>query len=328
MNNQPEWIWHNGQFVPWADATVHVMAHGLHYGSSVFEGMRSYDTDRGPAIFRLEDHIHRLFDSCKMYRLQSPFDFDAICAASRELISRNGLTGAYVRPIIYRDAAHLGLAPTADDPVGCSVMAFPWGPLHGAEAMEKGSDVCISSWRRLSSATNPVMSKAGGHYLTSQLIAMEAKQNGFDEGLAVDDTGNLVEGSGANVFLMRNGQLLTPGLGHSILDGITRDTVFEIAKRLDLNLLETRIPRETLYRADEAFMVGTAAEIAPIRSVDGIDVGSGKPGPVTRMIQAEYRDIVTGKTKYDPNWLSYADEKQGQQDGAETKVQDRASLNA
>ena len=305
MNHTPDWIWHDGNFVPWGDAKVHVMAHALHYGSSVFEGIRCYETESGPAIFRLDDHLQRLFESCKMYRMNPPFDYAAVRQACCDVISRNELTGAYLRPIVFRDAAGLGLAPTADDPIGCSIMAFEWGPLHGAEALEKGSDVCISSWRRLNSATNPVMSKAGGHYLTSQLIALEARQNGYDAGLAVNDTGSLVEGAGANVFLFHKDQLLTPGLGLSILDGITRNTVLEIAKRMDVPVVETEIPRETVYRADEAFLAGTAAEVSPIRSIDRIAVGEGKPGPLTRGIQSEYKKIVTGQTIYDPAWLTF-----------------------
>ena len=303
MSKTSQWIWHNGELVPWADATVHVMAHGLHYGSSVFEGIRCYETPAGPAIFRLDDHLKRLFESCKMYRMNSPFDEATLRQACCDVITRNELSSAYIRPIIFRDADNLGLAPSADHPVSCSIMAFEWGPLHGAEAQEKGSDLCISSWRRLSSASNPVMSKAGGHYLSSQLISLEARQNGYDDGLAVDQTGNLVEGAGANVFLFHKGQLVTPGLGISILDGITRDTVFEIARRLDLPCLEKDIPRENIYRVDEAFMAGTAAEVTPIRSVDRIEIGSGKPGPVTKTIQDEYRKIVCGKTACNPNWL-------------------------
>ena len=309
MKNTPAWIWHNGQFVPWADANVHVMAHGLHYGSSVFEGIRCYETESGPAAFRLDDHLQRLFESCKMYRMESPFDYATIRQACCDVISRNDLTDAYIRPIIFRDADGLGLAPTSDHPIGCSVMAFEWGPLHGAEAMEKGNNVGISSWRRLSSATNPVMSKAVGHYLTSQLIAMEARQNGYDAGLAVNDTGSLVEGAGANVFLFHKGQLLTPGLGLSILDGITRNTVLAIAKRLEVPIVETQIPRELIYRAEEVFLAGTAAEVSPIRSVDGIEIGNGKPGPVTRKFQSQYKDIVTGRAQYDPSWLAFVDSK-------------------
>ena len=328
MSNKPAWIWHNGQLVPWAEATVHVMAHGLHYGSSVFEGIRCYETSRGPAIFRLDDHLIRLFDSCKMYRIKPPFDYETVRKACCNVISRNQLKSAYLRPIIFRDVSNLGLSPGLDDPVGCSVMAFEWGPLHGADALEKGSDVCISSWRRINSSTNPVMSKAGGHYLTSQLIGMEAKQNGFDEGLAVNESGNLVEGAGANVFMYYKDQLLTPGLGLNILEGITRDTVFAIAKRLEVPLVETEIPRESLYRADEAFMVGTAAEVAPIRSVDRINIGSGKPGPLTRKIQAEYRDIVTGKSQYDSSWLAFAGSDSSNAGDVELSSPESESVNA
>ena len=310
MSENPDWIWHNGQAIPWADATIHVMAHGLHYGSSVFEGIRCYETDNGPAIFRLDDHLKRLFDSCKMYRLEMPFDYATMRKACCEIISRNEFKSAYIRPIVYRDAANLGISAAPDHPVGVSIMAFEWAPLHGADALEKGCALCVSSWRRISSATNPVMSKAGGHYLTSQLISLEAKQNGFDDGLAVNETGVLVEGAGTNVFLLHKGRLLTPGLGLSILDGITRDTVFEIAKRLDIPVVETNIPRESMYRVDEAFMVGTAAEITPICSLDRIDIGSGKPGPVTRKIQAEFRNVVTGAAQYNSDWLAMvADEK-------------------
>lgn len=319
MSDTPEWIWHKGEFVPWTDANLHIMAHGLHYGSSVFEGIRCYETKTSPAVFRLDDHLARLFESCKMYRMESPFDYATIRQACCDVISRNGLTGAYIRPIIYRDAASLGVCPAEDHPIGCSIMAFEWGPLHGADAAEKGINVGISSWRRLSSATNPVMSKAGGHYLTSQLIAMEARQNGYDAGVAVNDTGSLVEGAGANVFLIHKGQLLTPGLGLSILDGITRNTVLAIAKRMELAVVETQIPREMIYRAEEAFLAGTAAEVSPICSVDGLAVGSGKPGPVTRKFQSEYKDIVTGKTQYDPAWLAFVDSSSKQTDRSNTE---------
>ena len=304
MKNQPKWIWHNGQLVQWQDATVHVMAHGLHYGSSVFEGIRSYDTDAGPAIFRLDEHLQRLFDSCKMYRIIVPFSYEQVKQACCDVVSKNALTGAYIRPIVFRDAESLGLCPGDDHPVSCSVMAFEWGPLHGAEVLENGCDVCISSWKRLRSSSNPVLSKAGGHYLTSQLISLEAKNNGYDEGIAVNEAGNLTEGAGANVFVVRKGKLLTPGLGQAILEGITRDTVLRIANKLDLELLETEISRESLYTADEIFMCGTAAEIAPIRSVDRIAIANGKPGPLTRQFQSEYKNCVSGKTDYASEWLT------------------------
>ena len=221
------------------------------------------------------------------------------------VINENKLEGAYVRPIVYRDAASLGLAPGADDPVSVAVMAFEWGPLLGADALEKGSDVCISSWKRIKSASNPVLSKAGGHYLTSQLISMEAKANGYDEGLAVNEDGNLTEGAGANIFVVRKGKVMTPGLGCSILEGITRDTVFHLAKYLNLELVEANIPRELLYCSDEIFMCGTAAEITPIRSVDRLSIGNGKPGPITRALQDQFRQVVDGRSNLGKNWLTY-----------------------
>ncbi len=309
MSATPNWIWQNGKMTPWQDATVHVMAHGLHYGSSVFEGIRAYGTEQGPAIFRLQEHLHRLFDSCKMYRMPVPYSFADMESACCDVIEQNELQGAYIRPIVYRDASSLGLAPSADDPMSVAVMAFEWGPLHGAEAVEKGSDVCVSSWKRIKSASNPVLSKAGGHYLTSQLISMEAKSNGFDEGIAVNEQGNLTEGAGANVFVVRKGVLLTPGIGSSILEGITRDTVFHLAKYLDLELRETEIPREMFYCADEMFMCGTAAEVTPIRSVDRIEVGDGKPGPITRALQKQFREVVMGQLSLGQDWLTYTNQR-------------------
>ena len=307
MKTTPKWIWQNGKQVAWAQATTHVMAHALHYGSSVFEGIRAYDTARGPAIFRLREHLERLFDSCKMYRMPLPFSFEEIEEACCAVIRDNELAGAYLRPLVYRDAATLGLSPSPTDPVSVAIMAFEWGPLLGSEALQNGTDVGISSWKRIKSDSNPVFSKAGGHYLTSQLISMEAKSNGFDEGLAVNDSGNLTEAAGANVFVVRKGHLLTPGLGCSILEGITRDTVLQLATRNGLIVNETNIPREMLYSADEVFMCGTAAEVTPIRSVDRIEVGSGKPGPITRLLQKAYREVVTGESVVDPGWLTYVD---------------------
>ena len=283
------------------------MAHGLHYGSSVFEGIRCYDTERGPAIFRLTEHLHRLFDSCKMYRMPVPFSLEQFKHACCDIVARNNLSAAYIRPIVFRDAASLGLSPGADHPVSCSVMAFEWGPLHGSTVLENGCDVCISSWKRIKSSSNPVLSKAGGHYLTSQLISMEANNNGYDEGIAVNESGNLTEGAGANVFVLHKGKLLTPGIGQAILEGITRDTVMTIAEQMDVEFIETEIPRERLYAADEMFMCGTAAEIAPIRSVDRIPIADGKPGPVTRRFQAEYKKCVTGQSNWARHWLTYVD---------------------
>lgn len=322
MSKYPDWIWQNGEFIPWHEATVHVMCHGLHYGSSVFEGIRAYSTEKGPAIFRLEEHLKRLFDSCKMYRIACPFSYEEIKAACCDAISKNELQSAYIRPIVYRDAAGLGLAPNAEHPVGAAVMAFEWAPLLGVEAIENGSDVCVSSWTRLNSATNPVLSKAGGHYLSSQLIALEAKANGFDEGIAVNETGNLTEGAGSNVFVLHKGRLLTPGLGTSILEGITRDTVFHLSKYLGMELVECNIPRELLYCADELFLCGTAAEVTPIRSLDRIQIGDGKPGPFTRALQKQFYRVVSGELELGQDWLTYP------QTPTNGKVEDQVKLAA
>ncbi|MEM9412713.1 MAG: branched-chain amino acid transaminase, partial [Planctomycetota bacterium] len=243
-------------------------------------------------------------DSCKMYRIKLPYGSDEISQACCDVVSKNGLNETYIRPIVYRDAANLGLCPGPNDPVSVAVIAIEWGPLHGNDAIQNGCDVCVSSWKRIGSGTNPVLAKAGGHYLTSQLISMEAKQNGYDEGVAVDESGNLTEGAGANVFLLRKGKLLTPDLGSSILEGITRETVFEIAKQFGIECTTADIPRECLYSADELFMAGTAAEITPIRSVDRIDIGNGRPGKVTQLFQKRYKEIVTGKNESTQKWLT------------------------
>lgn len=304
MKTTPEWIWQNGEFKPWQEATIHVMAHALHYGSSVFEGIRAYSTPNGPAIFRLDEHLQRLFDSCKMYRMDCPFTYDEIKRVCCEVITKNNFESAYIRPIVFRDADNLGLYPQPDHPISVAIMAFEWAPLHGAEAVEKGCNVCISSWSRLKSATNPVLSKAGGHYLSSQLITMEAKANGFDEGIAVNEDGILTEGAGANIFVVRKGKLLTPGLGMSILEGITRDTIFHLAKYLGMDLIETQIPREVLYCAEEIFMCGTAAEITPIVTLDRIRIGDGKPGPYTRALQQQFYKVVSGELELGQKWLT------------------------
>ena len=270
--------------------------------SKAFEPIRQ---TKDQPIFRLDEHLKRLFDSCKMYRIECPFSYDEIKTACCDVIRKNDLQSAYIRPIVYRDAAGLGLAPNSEHPIGASVMAFEWAPLLGAEAIENGSDVCVSSWTRLNSSTNPVLSKAGGHYLSSQLIAMEARSNGFDEGIAVNETGSLTEGAGANVFVLHKGKLLTPGLGISILEGITRDTVFHLSKYLGMELVECEIPRELLYCADELFLCGTAAEVTPIRSLDRIQIGDGKPGPFTRALQKQFYRVVSGELELGQNWLTH-----------------------
>ena len=299
------WIWQDGEFKNWADATVHVMAHGLHYGSTVFEGIRCYKTAKGPAIFRLRDHINRLFDSAKMYGIDIPFTRLQLEHVCQTLVLQNELLSAYIRPIVYRDVASLGLSASADDPVGIAVAAIEWGPLHGQHAIENGTDICVSSWRRLDSSSNPVMAKAGGHYLTSQLISAEARRNGFSDGIAVNQFGCVSEAAGANLFLVRRGKLITPNLGNCILEGITRDTIMQIARDRGLEVLETDIPRECLYVADEVFLCGTASEVTPVVSIDRTPIGDGTPGKITRQIQKRFFEVVSGHVNLHRDWLTY-----------------------
>ena len=304
MKNQSEWIWQNGEIKPWDAAVVHGMAHGLHYGSTVFEGMRSYQTSKGAAIFRLHEHVERLFDSCRLYYTDVPYTQAEIRSACCEIVRRNELSNCYIRPLVYRDVSSLGLAPAPTDPVGVLIGAFEWAPLLGEESATVGASVCVSSWTRICSATNPVMAKAGGHYLSSQLIAMEAKRNGYDEGIAVSERGIVTEGAGSNLFMIYNGKIHTPSLGLSILEGITRNSLIQIAEEEGAEVVETGIPREALYKADEIFLCGTAAEIAPVVSVDRIDIGDGKPGAITVKLQQRFRQVVTGCDESKSHWLS------------------------
>jgi branched-chain amino acid aminotransferase len=297
------YIWRNGKLVDWADANVHVMSHALHYGSSVFEGIRCYDTPDGPVIFRLRDHIKRLFESAKIYRMVMPHSFDELCEACHEIIRSNGLSNAYIRPIVFMGLGSLALDATKDCNVETAVGAFEWGPYLGSDGIENGIDACISSWNRSTSATTPVLAKAGGHYLNAQLICAEAHRNGYLEGISVNGQGLVAEGSGENIFVVRDGRIFTPPLASSILGGITRDTVLKIAQSLNYLVVEESLPREMLYIADEVFMTGTAAEITPVRSVDRIDVGDGKPGPVTRSIQKVFFGLFDGTQSDDWDWL-------------------------
>lgn len=298
-------IWQNGRMIPWQDATVHALAHGLHYGSTVFEGMRAYETDQGVAVFRLREHLKRMFDSCKMYRMQIPFSQDELECACCEVVRQNELTNCYIRPLVYRDAGGLGLVPSDHDPVGVMIAAIEWGPLLGADAQQCGADICVSSWRRLQSASNPVSAKAGGHYLTSQLISMEAKRNGYADGIAVNENGMVTEAAGANVFMVKRGKLLTPPLSCSILDGITRHSIIELARHEQLEVVECNLPRESLYTADELFLCGTAVEINPVASLDRMPIGDGKPGPVTRRLQARFGEVVRGRCERNIDWLTF-----------------------
>lgn len=297
----PEWIWQNGEIKPWKDATAHVMSHALHYGSSVFEGIRSYATPDGAAIFRLTDHLHRLFHSAKIYDMVIPYSADELAAASRAVISRNGLRASYIRPVVYRGLGGFGLS--AETPIDVAVAAWPMGPYLGAEALENGITACVSSWQRFAPNTIPAGAKAGGNYLSGQLIAREARQRGFGEGIALSSSGLLSEGAGENLFLVFDGALHTTPASASILAGITRDSLKTLAREEGIDVIERDLPREYLYLADEVFMCGTAAEITPIRAVDGKQVGAGKAGPVTRRLQELFFGLFDGRTNDKWGWL-------------------------
>ncbi|MDW2980364.1 MAG: branched-chain amino acid transaminase [Rhodanobacter sp.] len=297
----PEWIWQNGRIKPWAEATTHVMSHALHYGSSVFEGIRSYATPDGAAIFRLTDHLNRLYMSAKIYDMALPYTADELAAACREVIRRNGLGASYLRPVAWRGLGGFGLS--AETPVDMAVAAWPMGPYLGPEALQNGIDACVSSWQRFAPNTIPAGAKAGGNYLSGQLIAREARRLGFGEGIALASTGLLSEGAGENLFLVFDGVLHTPPASASLLTGITRNTLMTLAREDGIEVVERDIPREYLYLADELLMCGTAAEITPIRSVDGKQVGAGKAGRVTLRLQELFFGLFDGRTHDKWGWL-------------------------
>jgi branched-chain amino acid aminotransferase len=297
-------IWYNGKMVAWKDATVHVLAHALHYGSTVFEGVRCYATAKGPVIFRLTDHTKRLFDSAKIYRIDIPYSIDQINAACKQVITANGLTkGAYMRPFAFRSYGEIGVAPKVSPPIDTVIAAFEWGAYLGAEGLENGIDVCVSSWQRLAPNTIPTLGKAAGNYLSSQLISMEAKRLGFAEGIGLATDGTVSEGAGENLFLIRGGVIYTPAVDNSILQGITRDTVIQLARAHGFEVREQSLPRELLYLADEIFLTGTAAEVTPVRSVDRITIGAGKRGPITEVLQSAFFGLFNGKTPDKHGWL-------------------------
>lgn len=296
-------IWRDGRLVPWEDATIHVMSHVVHYGSCVFEGVRCYDTQAGGAIFRLRDHMRRLLDSARIYRMELRHDLDALMRACVDTVAANGLSRCYLRPFLIRTGENMAVLPFAS-PVETFVIAWHWGSYLGSEAMERGADVCVSSWRRAAPNTFPLMAKAGGNYLNAQLAKMEAVADGYAEGIMLDTQGFVSEGSGENLFLVRDDVLYTTPLAAGILQGITRDTVLRLALDRGLEVREQTIPREMLYLADELFFTGTAAEITPIRSVDRIPVGPGRPGPITRALQEEYLDIAGGRRPDRHGWLT------------------------
>jgi branched-chain amino acid aminotransferase len=299
-----KYIWHDGRLVPWEQATVHVLSHSLHYGSAVFEGIRVYKTPRGAVGFRLTDHMRRLFSSAKIYRIKIPYTLDALVAACKELVRENELLqGAYIRPIAIRGYGSLGVAGDIEQPANCSIAAWEWGTYLGAGALEQGVDVCVSSWQRVAPNTVPALAKTAGNYLSSILVTLEARRLGFAEGIALNPDGYVSEGAGENLFVVQDGKLLTPPVAASILSGITRESVIRLAESVGLTVREQNIPRELLYIADEVFLTGTAAEITPVRSVDRIQVGEGKRGPVTERLQKLFFGLFDGTTADRWNWL-------------------------
>jgi branched-chain amino acid aminotransferase len=303
--NKSKWIWHNGEMLPWEEAKVHVMTHALHYGSSVFEGIRVYKTPDGSKAFRLSAHNKRMLESAKIHRIPMKWSIEDINKACMDVVVQNDLNnGAYIRPIAYRGYGEIGLAPSPNHPVDMSVAAWEWGTYLGAAALEEGVDVCISSWQRVAPNTVPALAKAGGNYLSSTLISMEARDRGFAEGIALSTDGTVSEGAGENIFVIKDGVVYTPGAAASILTGITRHSVMTLAKEAGIEIVQQSIPREMLYIADEIFLTGTAAEITPVRSVDRLPVGNSKRGEITTHLQDVFFGLFSGKTEDKWGWLT------------------------
>ena len=297
-------IWFNDKLVPWEEATIHVLTYALHYGAAVFEGIRAYKTDDGCKIFRLDEHIKRLLNSAKIYRMNVPYSHQELKNACQIIVRSNDLNeGAYIRPIAFRGYDDLGLHAHNNDAIDVVVAAWEWGPYLGNASLNDGVDACVSSWNKINPNTVPFMAKASGNYLSGTLVAMEARQNGYDEGILLDSKGMVSEGAGENIFMVKDGNLYTPPLSSSVLDGITRDAVIKIAGSLKLGVIETEIPREQLYIADELFFTGTAVEITPIKSVDKITIGTGTKGPVTAQIQKVFFGLFDGSTEDSWGWL-------------------------
>jgi branched-chain amino acid aminotransferase len=294
----------NGRFVPWKDAHIHVASHVVHYGSSIFEGFRAYETPRGTVIFRLGEHTRRLYNSCKIYRMEIPYAEGDFNRAVVETVRANKLKSCYIRPIVYRGYKALGVDPLPN-PVDVAILVWEWGQYLGASALENGVDVCISSWWRMAPNTFPALAKSGANYMNSQLIKMEALLDGYSEGIALNIRGHISEGSGENIFLVRDGTVYTPPLSSSVLPGITRDSVMTLLGEMGIRTVEDTIPREMLYIADEVFFTGSAAEVTPIRSIDKIVVGSGKRGPVTKKIQDAFFSCIAGADGGARGWLTY-----------------------
>lgn len=296
-------LWFNGKMIEWQDAKIHVMSHVIHYGSSVFEGFRCYNTVNGPALFRLQDHIRRLFDSAKIYRIPMPFSKDVIEQACIDVVKVNNLQEAYMRPVVFRGYGSLGVDPK-DTPTEVAVAALAWGKYLGDEGINVGVDVRVSSWNRARPNTLPAMAKCGANYMNSQLINLEAKADGYIEGIGLDSYGYVSEGSGENIFVIRDNRIYTPPLSSSILPGITRDCVLKLAEDFGYKVEEITIPREFLYIADEVFFTGSAAEVSPIKSIDRIPIGEGRRGPITEKIQKRFFGILTGEFEDKYSWLT------------------------
>jgi branched-chain amino acid aminotransferase len=304
FNEKNGLVWINGKLVPWKDANIHIASHVIHYGSSIFEGFRAYNTPKGTAIFRNNAHIKRLYNSCKMYRMEMPFTQEEIEQAVIQTIKANKLKACYIRPIVYRGYGTLGVDPFPN-PIDCAILVWEWGQYLGEKALENGVDVKISTWQRMAPNTFPALAKSGANYMNSQLIKMEALLEGYVEGIALNVRGHISEGSGENIFIVINGEIHTPPLSSSILPGITRDVVICMAKDLGITLVEETLPREILYIAEEVFFTGSAAEITPIRSVDKITIGNGRRGPVVKRLQDEFFAYINGEKKDQYRWLTY-----------------------
>lgn len=294
-------IWRNGELIAWDRAQIHVMSHVVHYGSSVFEGIRCYTQPQGASIFRLPEHMQRLLDSAKIYRMQLPYSLDQLCSAVVDLVEANKVAPCYVRPIVLRGYGEIGVNPK-NSPIDVYIANFPWGKYFANHA--EGADVCVSSWNRLAPNTMPSLAKAGANYMNSQLIRMEADINGYAEGIALDVNGYVSEGSGENLFVVRNSTLYTSPLANSVLNGITRDSILKLARHFGIPVVEQALPRELLYIADEVFFTGTAAEVTPLRSIDRITISDGKPGPITRQLADAFYGIVHGTAPDRYNWLT------------------------
>ncbi|MGV3708228.1 MAG: branched-chain amino acid transaminase [Gemmatimonas sp.] len=301
--SETQWIWHEGKFVKWADAQVHVLAHSMQFGSAIFEGIRCYSTPNGPAIFRLREHLQRLLNSAKVYRMTPKFSIDDITKACVEVIAKNEVQSAYIRPMIIRGYGASGMVPF-ESPIETYVPCWPWGAYLGDDALVNGVDACVSTWNRVAPNTIPAVAKIAGNYLSGQLIKMEALEKGFQEGIALSPGGMVSEGSGQNVFLVHGGVLYTPPIDGTLLTGITRDTVIKLAGNAGIQVIEKPIPRDILYIADEVFLCGTASEVTPVRSIDKLNVGDGKVGPITRRIQQEYLGICKGEIADRHGWLT------------------------